>query len=188
MRRLSRFLTLAALGPFVLLGCTQPPRDAAQPAGQAAQAPAAAAEAQGNLGQVMRGILFPNSNVIFYVQDKDPTKVKPAPDPALSTDPLAGAYAGWTAVENSGLALAEAASLLTVPGRKCSNGRAVPVQNPDWVKFVQELRDAGMAAYKAAQSKNQDNMLMAADTMTTACSNCHDKYREKPGGEADRCM
>jgi cytochrome c556 len=45
-----------------------------------------------------------------------------------------------------------------------------------------------MAAYKAAQSKNQDNVLMAADTLTTACMNCHDKYREKPGGVADRCM
>jgi hypothetical protein len=45
-----------------------------------------------------------------------------------------------------------------------------------------------MAAYKAAQSKNQDNVLMAADTLTTACMNRHDKYREKPGGIADRCM
>jgi cytochrome c556 len=53
---------------------------------------------------------------------------------------------------------------------------------------VQELRDAGLAVYKAAQSKNSDNILAAADTMTTACSNCHDKYRENPGGDADRCM
>src|SRR5438552_14434616 len=127
-----------------------PPKEAAAPTG----------EANANLAQVMRGILFPNSNVIFYVQDKDPTKVKPAADPALATDPLATTYGGWTAVENSGLALAEAANLLTVPGRKCSNGRAVPVQNADWTKLVQGLRDAGMAAYKAAQSKNQDNMLM----------------------------
>src|SRR5712691_9634928 len=138
------------------------PKEAAAPTGQA----------HGKLAQVMRGILFPNSNVIFYVQDKDPTKVKPAADPALSTDPLAGAYAGWTAVENSALALAESANLLTVPGRQCSNGRAVPVQDADWLKFVQGLRDAGMTAYKAAQSKNQDNMLMAVEAMTTACSNC----------------
>ena len=43
-----------------------------------------------------------------------------------------------------------------------------------------------MMAYKAAQSKNQDNIVMAADVMTTACANCHDKYREKPK-LADRC-
>jgi hypothetical protein len=184
MTRILRRLRTAVLAPlFFVVGCTQPPTG---DTGQPAQAPAA--QAHGNLAQVMRGILFPNSNVIFYVQDKDPTKVKPAADPALATDPLASSYGGWTAVENSGLALAEAASLLTVPGRQCSNGRPVPVQSPDWLKFVQELRDAGMTAYKAAQSKNQDNMLNAADAMTTACSNCHDKYREKPGGDADRCM
>ena len=37
-----------------------------------------------------------------------------------------------------------------------------------------------MKAYAAAQSKNMDKIVDAADTMTTACSNCHDKYREKP--------
>jgi cytochrome c556 len=43
-----------------------------------------------------------------------------------------------------------------------------------------------MKAYKAAQSKNQDNILDAADAVATACANCHDKYREKPN-LADRC-
>jgi cytochrome c556 len=43
-----------------------------------------------------------------------------------------------------------------------------------------------MTAYKAAQSKDQDKILDAAEVMTNACSNCHDKYREKPT-EADRC-
>ena len=38
-----------------------------------------------------------------------------------------------------------------------------------------------MTAYKAAQSKNQDNILAAADTLTTACGSCHEKYRDKPG-------
>jgi cytochrome c556 len=60
------------------------------------------------------------------------------------------------------------------------------MNNPDWPKFVQGLRDAGMTAYKAAQSKDQDNILMAADVLTTACANCHNKYREKPN-LADRC-
>jgi cytochrome c556 len=44
-----------------------------------------------------------------------------------------------------------------------------------------------MKSYKAAQSKNQDNILDAADALTTACANCHDKYREKEKLE-DRCM
>jgi cytochrome c556 len=45
---------------------------------------------------------------------------------------------------------------------------------------VQGLRDAGQAAYKAAQSKNMDNIVDAAGTVTEACAACHDEYREKP--------
>ena len=165
----------------ILLCCICAQAQTPTPAKRAAGA--AAPQVYANLGQLMRGILFPNSNVIFAAQDKNPDDVAPAKDPAMATDPLASAYGKWTAVENSALALSEAANLLMVPGRKCSNGVAVPISNPDWPKFVQGLREAGVTVYKAAQSKNQDNILMAAEVMTNACSNCHDKYREKP----DRC-
>jgi hypothetical protein len=141
---------------------------------------------EANLAQLMKGILFPNSNVIFAAQNDNPEDVKPAKDPSTATDPLMNTYGKWQAVENSALALAEAANLLVITGRKCSNGLDVPLKNPDWAKLVQGLRDAGMTAYKAAQSKNQDNILNAADAMTTACANCHDKYREK-ANLADRC-
>src|SRR5437868_3772827 len=138
------------------------------------------------LAQLMKGILYPNSNIIFFAQSDNPNDVPQAKDPATAVNPLASSYGKWEAVENSSLALVEAANLLTVPGRKCSNGLPVPVANADWPKLVQGLRNAGMVAYKAAQSKNQDKILDAADVMTTACSNCHDKYREKPT-PADRC-
>ena len=140
-----------------------------------------------SLLQVMRGIIYPASNVVFAAQGTDPATVKPAQDPSTATDPLMSTYGGWEAVQNAALALSESASLLTIPGRRCGNGRPVPMQNPDWAKFVQGLRDAGMVAYKAAQSKDQDKMLDAADAVVTACSNCHDKYREKPELK-DRCM
>src|ERR1700722_8516425 len=158
--------------------------DAQAPASAPAK-PKPAASAKGpqvyaNLAQLMRGIIYPASNVIFAAQDTNPDEVKPAKDPSLATDPLASTYGKWVAVENSALALSEAANLLSIPGRKCSNGVAVPIGNADWPKLVQGLRDAGMTAYKAAQSKNMDKILDAAEVMTTACSNCHDKYREKP--------
>jgi hypothetical protein len=145
-----------------------------------------AAQVYATLAQLMRGTLYPASNVIFAAQDENPADVPPAKDPSTAPNLLASSYGKWDAVENSALALAEVATLLSLPGRKCSNGRDLPIQNPDWAKFVQGLRDAGMTVYKAAQSKNQDNILMAADTMTTACANCHDKYREKPS-LAERC-
>jgi hypothetical protein len=140
---------------------------------------------EANLTQLMRGTLYPESNVVFAAQDVNPAEVPHAKDPGMATDPLASQYGKWEAVENNALAIAEVANLLTLPGRKCANGLDVPVRNPDWAKFVQQLRDAGMTAYAAAQTKNQDKMTDAADVMTTACRNCHVKYREKK--LADRC-
>ena len=59
--------------------------------------------------------------------------------------------------------MAEAANLLIVPGRLCSNGKPVPMQNADWQMFVKGLRDAGMATYKAGQSKNMDAVVEVSD-------------------------
>jgi len=151
--------------------------------------PAAAAptmQVKADLRQLMRGILFPASNVIFAAQSENPADVPPAKDPSMATNPLASTYGKWEAVENSALALSEVANLLMLPGRKCANGLPVPLKNADWAKLVQGVRDAGTAAYKAAQSKNQDKIVDAADVMTTACANCHEKYREKPT-LAERC-
>lgn len=138
------------------------------------------------LVQLMRGVLFPESNVVFAAGSKNPDDVPPARMPSAATDPLAGTFGKWEAVENSSLAIVEAANLLTVPGRLCSNGRPVPTTNADWPKLVQGLRDAGMKSYQAAKSKNQDKVLDATDLLTTACSNCHVKYRDTPKLE-DRC-
>lgn len=67
---------------------------------------------QSNLVQLMRGVLFPNANVVFFAQDDNPADVKPANDPSLATDPLANTYGKWDAVENSALALSEAGQYL----------------------------------------------------------------------------
>jgi len=139
-----------------------------------------------NLLQLMRGTLFPASNVIFAAQGQDPAKVPPAKDPSTATDPLANTYGQWQAVENAALAIGESANLLILPGRKCSNGVDVPLKNADWSKLVQGLRDAALTAYKAAQSKDQDKITDASGTLSEACANCHDKYREKKD-LADRC-
>ena len=157
----------------------KPAQAPAKPAAQAPAKPAAGApvrvtaKVQGNLAQVMRGILFPNSNIIFDAQNNDPTKKK-------ADEQFGNPYGGWQNVENAAIALAEASNLLIIPGRVCSNGKPAPNAQPDWPKLVQGLRDASMESYKAAQSKNMDKIVDAAGTLTEACSACHDKYREKP--------
>jgi len=180
----------AAIAAAFVAACTAPPPPTASspPAQGAAARPQS--QVHGDLRQVMRGILFPNSNVVFLAQGTDPATVPKDADGTTSVNPLASVYGGWEAIENSSIALAEAANLLTIPGRTCANGKPVPVQNADWQRFVQGLRDAGLASYKAAQTKDMDKMLDAADTLTNACSDCHDVYREKTeqqGGEAARC-
>lgn len=193
MRKISVMAAAAFVAATAALAVAQA-QTAPKPAPPASQGRGAAAPARyrvhGDLNQVMRGILFPNSNVLFAAQGDDPAAVKPAKDPSLATDPLTSVYGGWTAVENSGYALAESANLLMIPGRVCSNGKPAPIGNADWAKFVAGLRDAGMEAVKAAKAKNQEAMLDVADKMTTACAACHDVYREKSdkqGGLAARC-
>lgn len=182
-----------AVGLALLAACSAPPappQSAATPAPAPGAASRPQSQVQGDLRQVMRGILFPNSNVVFFAQGNDPAAVPKDADGTTSVNPLASVYGGWEAIENSSIALAEAANLLTIPGRMCANGKPVPVQAADWQRFVQGLRDAGMTSYKAAQSKDMDKMLDAADTLTNACSDCHDVYREKTeqqGGDAARC-
>src|SRR5262245_27926767 len=136
--------------------------------------------------QVMRGVLYPCWYVIFNVQIADPASFKPAVYQSTASYPFTSSYGGWEAVENSGMALAEAANLLIIP-RQCANGKPAPVQNADWQMWVQELRDAGSAVYKAGQAKNEDVVLEAADTLATACLHCHTKYRNVPGGIPNRC-
>jgi hypothetical protein len=170
-------------------GAAPPARGTPAPPARIGAGPSSAPLA--TLNQVMRGILFPNSNVIFAVQSDDPTKQKGPREPSAATDPLTGLYGGWEAVENSSLAISEAANLLTIPGRRCSNGRMAPVQNADWQTFVQGLRMVGIEGFKVAQKKDQDAIVEFTDKMALACSNCHEVYRDKTpqqGGVKNRCV
>jgi hypothetical protein len=172
-----------------------PARGAAppQPAARGAAAPARGAgsgrQVVGTLAQIMRAIPFPNSNIIFDVQDNDPAKKKPDPN-----GPYIGTYQGWEGVENASIAIAEFANLILIPGRMCSNGQPVPLQQADFVKFAQALRATGIAEYNAAKTKNVDAVNKLSDRLTETCANCHDKYRPDSRiggakvGPEKRCM
>jgi mono/diheme cytochrome c family protein len=139
----------------------------------------------GNLAQVMRGILFPSSNLIFNVQTHDPNEVKGAagtggPGGFSWVDWGAGIYSPWELVDYAAVALAESAPLMLTPGRRCENGKPVPVDRPDWIKFTQELADAGKAAYKASQTRNQETVSDATNDIADACLHCHQVYRDNP--------
>ena len=146
---------------------------------------------EGNLAQVMRGILFPSANVIFDAQVVDPGAPKKKSS-ASASDTLsvrfADVYPGWQLVDYAAVALAESAPLMLTPGRRCENGKPVPVERADWIKFTQDLLEAGRAAYKASQSRNQDAVIEVSNQVSESCLNCHRAYRDGRGGNAARCV
>ena len=156
------------------------PKPTAPPAGAKPAAPAAQATSKtvGNLAQVMRGILFPNANILFDVQSKDPETFGKKEEGAGASSTFSGIYTGWQVVENAAIALNESARLLEVPGRLCQNGKPVPLNQKDWAPFVADLRKASAAMLKAAQAKNKELASDTTNDVAGACENCHSVYRD----------
>jgi mono/diheme cytochrome c family protein len=156
-----------------------------------ASAPAAGMSfpAAGNLNQVMRGILFPSSNVLFDVQTQDPgARQKGArPEAVTTTDRYGDVYDPWMVVDAAAISLVESAQLLMTPGRRCENGKPVPIDGTDWRKYVQDLADVGRAAYKAAQTRSQAAVSEVTNQVSEACANCHRVYRDT-GTAVMRCL
>jgi hypothetical protein len=174
-------LILAACG-MSLLAQTPPSAPTTQ---TAPVTPAAAASAppqvHADLNQLMRGVLYPAANVVFAAQADDPEELakKNTGDPSMATDPIQAAWGGWQAIQNAALALAESANLLAIEGRRCTNGTLVPVSDPAWTKFVQNLRDTSMKAYAAAQAKSQDKISEVSEALSTSCTSCHRRWRDR---------
>jgi mono/diheme cytochrome c family protein len=143
----------------------------------------------GTLNQVMRGILFPSSNVLFDVQTRDPgagPKGGTARGDATTTSSRYGdVYAPWLVVDAAAISIAEIGPVLMQP-RRCENGKAAPVDRADWKQYVQGVVEAGRAAYRASQTRSQDAVSEATNTISDACANCHRVYRDVPSA-AMRC-
>ena len=135
-------------------------------------------EPMGSLAQVMRGILFPNSNILFDVQSVDPANPPPAAAGGGATANFSGIYSGWQMVENAAIALGEAANLIVIPGRRCENGRDVPLSEPNWSQFTQQLKDAADVSLVAARARDQAAASDATNDIAEACYVCHEVYRD----------
>jgi hypothetical protein len=181
MRLLSGSFVLALLTAVAAAQAPSRPA-AAKPAAQPARKPT------GTLAQVMRGIYFPNANLIFDVQQNDPGSPKKKSDSGSSTDTYSSAYSEWEKVENAAVALADGVDLILLPGRTCQNGKPVPLNQPDFQKFARAMREAGRVVLEAARTKNQEKVSDATNNVADACSNCHEVYRDKgPADSAARC-
>lgn len=168
----------------------------------AAAAPKTDFPPAGNLLQLMRGVMFPNSNILFTVQTIDPAQKKKTgptdgPDGGFNwsmwgTD----LYSGWELVDYAAVSLAESAPLMLTPGRTCENGKPVPVNDPDWIKFTKEMADVGRRAYAASQTRNQEKVSDISGDVADSCAHCHRMFRDRfvrgrgpgdPSGKELRC-
>jgi mono/diheme cytochrome c family protein len=154
----------------------------------------------GNLAQLMRGVFFHNSNLIFSIQEVEAADLPPRP-PSSRPDGLTTfdwglmIYTGWRAVEQSASALADASSLMMVPGLRCENGRAAPVTEPDWIRFTDRMISVARRTYRLAQTKNKEAVAEFTTDLSNACNACHQTYRDVggrgrggAGNTAGRCM
>jgi hypothetical protein len=158
--------------------------------GRGDASPAAPLEVHGTLNEVMKSILFPNSNIVFDLQEGDPST-----STAEGAGVYASVYSGWERVRIAGIALAESANLVTLPDRSCDNGRPVPVDDEVFARTAQGLRDVGMAAYRFGQAERweEEAAFELGEQLANACANCHDVYRDKivdgqPAGLDARCV
>jgi S-disulfanyl-L-cysteine oxidoreductase SoxD len=154
----------------------------------------------GNLAQLMRGVFFHNSNLIFTIQEVEAADVPPPPPPSRPQgltvfDWGLRIYTGWRAVEQSASALADASSLMMVPGLRCENGRAAPVTEPDWIRFTDRMIAVARRTYRLAQTKNKEAVAEYTTDLSNACNACHQTYRDVGGrgrggvvNTAGRCM
>jgi hypothetical protein len=139
---------------------------------------------------VMRGIYFPNANLIFDVQQHDPAAPKAGTAVAGSsaTATYGNTYSGWDVVENAAVALTDGVDLILTPGRTCQNGKPVPSQRADFQKFARDMRAAGLRVLQAARTKNQEKVSDATNDLADACSACHEVYRDTgPADSPARC-
>src|SRR5437667_3064851 len=149
---------------------------------------------EGNLAELMRAIAFPNANILFNLQLKDPGA---QPKKELASSPFdyvewgSTVYPGWLAVDQAAVAITEGAGLFLTPGRRCQNGRPVPVDRADWKQYVAGLAEVGKLAHQASKARNYEAFIDISEKLNDACANCHKVYRDKGGTEgsgATRCQ
>jgi mono/diheme cytochrome c family protein len=161
----------------------------AWPAAANEQAPTIAARhvPTGTLNQLMRGVFFPNSNLLFTVQTRDPAAPVPPPDPAAKGAGFSvfewgqGIYTGWPVIENAAAAIADASPWMLTPGLRCENGRQAPVTEPDWIRFTEQMISVAKRGYRLAQTKNQEAVSEWTGDLSDACAACHSVYRDVGG-------
>jgi hypothetical protein len=110
----------------------------------------------GTMSELMITIIYPASDAIFYITTRAP-----------KTD------AEWTDLQGKALMVAESGNLLMMPAHMRDEDR--------WLADAKLMRDAGMAAFKAAKAKNLEALENLNEELYQSCVTCHTHYRRNYG-------
>ena len=131
---------------LLLSGCADAP-----PPPQPSATPQPTFKPVGTNLQLMQAIVIPAADIVWAVGAAAPKNDEE-----------------WTRVRNNALLLAEAGNLLMI-GDRAKDQDA-------WMKASQVLVDSGTAAFRAAEAKNVEGVMMAGDEIYNSCEGCHMKY------------
>ena len=152
----------------------------------------------GNLAELMRGIMFANSNKLFDLQSVEPGTELPEmsseADEAVSavmgpaSARFASVYRGWQEVAGAAVALADGAKLAMLEGRLCENGVPAPVGQADYIEGARLLEESALKVLDAVRMEDYDAASFAVNFLVASCSHCHRTYRDGPDSrEEPRC-
>ena len=152
----------------------------------------------GNLAELMRGIMFPNSNKLFDLQSVEPgTELPEMSDEASeavsavmgpASARFAAVYRGWQDVAGAAVALADGAKLAMLEGRLCENGMPAPVDQADYIEAATLLEESAVKVLDAVRMEDYEEASFAVNFIVESCSNCHSPYRDGPDSRQEpRC-
>ena len=99
--------------------------------------------------QLMLDVIYPASNSVLLAINRDPADDKE-----------------WADVRRGALTLAESGNLLIMRNRAAA-----------WVADARLLLEAGAAAYKAADAKDNRALALVAERIDASCTTCHKQFR-----------
>ena len=108
--------------------------------------------------QVMDSIIIPNAQAIW--DSVVYTNGELVASPKTDDD--------WYNLQMNAYAVAEAGNLLMIPPRAKDDG--------DWMTFSAQLTEKSVAAVRAAEAKDLQQILVAGGEIYTVCTDCHRRY------------
>jgi hypothetical protein len=109
-------------------------------------------QATTSMSELMTRVVQPTSDAVFYVSRTPPESDE-----------------DWRRLQNQTLMLAESANLLLIPG--------YVRQQQQWVTDSLLMRDAAVAAYEAAKSKDLFALEELNGALYESCESCHNAAR-----------